>query len=163
MEKKNFVDKLVDFFGKPKFLKPLVKLYYNHREMWLYLFFGALTTLVNIVSYKLITLVGIDYMISNIIAWILAVIFAYITNKLFVFASVTDTKSALLKEIGSFFLARVLSLGIDMVIMYLGVSVLKLDDMLVKVLDNVIVIIANYLMSKLFIFKKNVRGEKSED
>lgn len=163
INKKNFVDKMVDFFRKPKFLKPLVDLYYNHREVWLYLFFGALTVLVNIVVYKLVNLVGVNYMISNIIAWILAVVFAYVTNKLYVFGSVTNTKSAFVKEISSFFAARLLSLGIDVVIMYVGVSILGMNDILVKVIDNVVVIIANYVMSKLFIFKNNNRGEKVED
>lgn len=162
--KKNFIDKIVDFLGKPKFFKPLVNLYYDYREVWLYLFFGALTVLVNIVSYKLINITGINYMISNVIAWIIAVVFAYVTNKLYVFDSVTDTKKAFLKEMISFFVARLLSLGIDVLIMYIGVTLIGINDILTKVIANIVVIIANYVMSKLFIFKRDdSRGEKIEN
>ena len=156
MDNKNFIDIIVDFFGEWKIFKPLEKLYYKYREVWLYLFFGFMTTLVNILFYELLVgLFNINYLISNVIAWIISVIFAYIVNKKYVFESKTQTKKDGLKELFSFSLARVFSLGIDMIIMYVGVSILLINDTIIKIVSNVIVIIVNYFFSKFIIFKKN--------
>ena len=155
IENKNFIDCIVDFFGKFKIFKPLAKLYYNYRQVLLYLFFGLATTVVNIISYEmLVNIFKIDYLVSNVIAWIIAVIFAYITNKTIVFESKVNTKKEKIKELSSFLGARIFSLGIDMGIMYLGVSVLLFNDTIVKVISNVIVIVINYFFSKFIIFKK---------
>ena len=91
---------------------------------------------------------------SNILSWILAVLFAYITNKAFVFESKTNTKEELLKEIASFFGARLFTLGVEELILLIFVNLLKFDAMLIKVFAQVIVILANYVLSKLFVFKK---------
>lgn len=126
----------------------------------LYLFFGVVTTIINIVSYALLARVlKIDYVISNIVAWLLAVIVAFITNKLYVFKDGADTKKGKFIEICKFFLLRVVTLLIDMLIMYVGISALHLDDILMKCIANVVVIITNYLFSKYLIFVKNKNGE----
>ena len=152
----NFIDSFVNIFRKFEILKPFISIYDKYKEAVLYLFFGALTTLVNILSYTLLTKIfNIEYMLSNVTAWILSVLFAYITNKIYVFESKTQEKKELLKEIISFFVARILSLILDMIIMYIGISVLHINDLLIKILSNVLVIISNYFMSKIFIFNKN--------
>ena len=134
----------------------ILQLLKKYKVIILYLVFGVLTTLINIATYTLLTKVfNINYLISNIIAWILSVIFAYITNKLYVFESKSFKKSILLKEILSFFAARLFSLGVDMSFMYITIGILKYNDILMKVLSNIIVIILNYVFSKFIIFKKD--------
>ncbi|AJA47768.1 hypothetical protein CPAST_c16980 [Clostridium pasteurianum DSM 525 = ATCC 6013] len=120
-----------------------------------YLFFGGLTTLVNIVSYWALTaLLGFNYIYASIIAWIIAVIFAFITNKLYVFKSEKKDFKSITKEAISFFTFRILTLGLDLGTMFLMVQIIKTNDILAKIAANVLVILANYFASKLIIFKK---------
>lgn len=129
--------------------------WYNKiKEILWYGFFGVLTTLVNIISFYFLDKAGINLYISNFIAWFLSVLFAFITNKLFVFDSKSLNKKVIAKEILSFFFFRIISLGIDMVGMYICVSIMNLAKMISKILMNIIVIVANYVFSKIFIFKK---------
>ena len=129
----------------------------NHRswfnrsyEVLSYLFFGGCTTLVNIITFWVLRLLKLGVYTSNTIAWVLSVLFAFITNRLFVF----ESKGKLLKEIVSFFGFRLLSLLFDMGIMYLFVDIFKWNDLVSKIIANVFVIIINYIFSKVFIFKK---------
>ena len=127
----------------------------KYKEQILYLFFGGCTTVVNIVVFALCSdILHMELLVSNFMAWVLAVFFAYITNKIWVFESKTETLNELVKEIGSFVFARVVTLLIDMSIMYVGVEILFINKMIIKVLANIVVIVANYVFSKLFIFKK---------
>lgn len=127
----------------------------KYKEQILYLFFGGCTTVVNIVVFALCSdILHMELLVSNFMAWVLAVFFAYITNKIWVFESKTETLNELVKEIGSFVFARVVTLLIDMLIMYVGVEILFINKMIIKVLANIVVIVANYVFSKMFIFKK---------
>lgn len=128
--------------------------YNKYSELLWYVFFGGLTTIVNIISFYLLSKIGIGTYISNLIAWILSVIFAFLTNKIFVFNSTNFKLSILIKEMVSFFAFRLLSLGIDMAGMFLLISIFSINEMISKVLMNIIVIIVNYVFSKLFIFNK---------
>ena len=89
-------------------------------------------------------------MISNVLSFILSVLFAFITNKLFVFKS--NKKDKIIKELISFFSSRVFTFLIDMFMMYMFVSVLKLNDMISKIVVQIVVIILNYLLSKMVVF-----------
>jgi putative flippase GtrA len=121
------------------------------QEVISYLFFGVLTTLVNFISYIVLTdIFAFHYTAATVIAWIAAVLFAYITNKIYVF----KTKGNILKELGAFVFFRILSLGLDLGLMILLVSVLHLNDLYSKVIVNIIVVILNYLISKFMIFQK---------
>lgn len=122
------------------------------REVLMYLVFGGLTTIVNIITFFILRKLNIEVYISNLLAWVISVLFAFITNKLFVFESKDKSKSG--KELVSFFGFRILSLGIDMGAMYLLLQVLSTGEVFAKVIANIIVIILNYIFSKLFIFKK---------
>ena len=122
------------------------------REVLMYLLFGGLTTLVNILSFFILRKLSVSVYISNLIAWVVAVLFAFITNKLFVFES--KDKSKIGKELISFFGFRILSLGVDMGAMYLLLQVINTGEVFAKIIANVIVIILNYIFSKLFVFKK---------
>src|SRR5699024_8482608 len=92
--------------------------------------------------------------IANVIAYFLSVVFAYVTNKLWVFDSHTDTMKAFLIEMGSFFLFRGGSWLIDQGTMTIGVSLLHMNDLIVKFIANVVVVILNYIFSKFIIFRK---------
>ena len=107
------------------------KIYLKYKSQILYLFFGGLSTLLNIVIFFIFnTLIKIDYQISNVIAWIIVVIFAYITNKIWVFESKKETKSELLKETVSFFGSRLLTLGIEFILLYLFVEKFNILELL---------------------------------
>jgi len=135
-------------------MKKLIDLYKKYEEVIKYLFFGVLTTLVSIVIYWIFTkLFNVNYMISNVISWIGSVSFAYITNKLFVFKSKCDNEKDVIIEIYQFFKYRLFSLVIDILLMYLFVEIFSVDDMISKLIVQVIVIVLNYLFSKLFVFK----------
>lgn len=126
----------------------------NKKEVISYLIFGVLTTLVNIVVYGLLTkLFSVDYRIATTIAWVLSVLFAFITNKLFVFESKSMALSSVMKELSSFILFRLVSYLLDLTIMIVMVEWLVLNDLFSKIVANVVVVIINYFASKLFIFK----------
>lgn len=129
--------------------------WYNKiKEIIWYGFFGVLTTLVNIISFYFLDKTGMNVYLNNFIAWFLSVLFAFITNKLYVFNSKSLDKKVVIKEICSFFFFRILSLGIDMAGMYICISLLNIGKMISKIIMNIIVIVANYIFSKIFIFKK---------
>lgn len=136
-------------------MKKLINLYKKYEEIINYLIVGGLTTLVSIIVYAMFTkLFHVNYMISNVISWIVSVLFAYITNKKFVFKSKCDSKNKVLIEIYQFFKYRVLSFVIDVLLMYVFVELIIIDDMIAKVIVQVVVIVLNYVFSKLFVFKK---------
>ena len=130
----------------------------NWSEIISYIFFGVLTTVVNFIVFFLCKNVGLDYKISNVISWFFAVLFAYITNKYFVFKKTNQTKAENLKEAISFYSVRILSLGIDMLSMIALIELVKLSDFWAKVATQFIIVVANYVFSKLFVFKKGATG-----
>ncbi|MCX4327320.1 MAG: GtrA family protein [Lachnospiraceae bacterium] len=131
------------------------ELYLKYKEVILYLVFGGLTTLVNIVTYAVFAYVfNTDTVTSTAGAWLVSVIFAYITNKIFVFESRTDTFALLFKECASFFGCRLATGIMDIAVMYVSVDLLHFNDIIMKIVSNVLVVVLNYIFSKLFIFKK---------
>ena len=131
--------------------------YVKYKEVVNYLVFGVLSTIVNFVSYYLFArIIGIDEVISSGLSWLCSVLFAYITNKLFVFESKNETKKAFIKEMISFFLSRIAS-GIlcDVGTFAIMVKILNINDIFAKIVTQVMVVIVNYLFSKFIIFKKN--------
>jgi|UPI00039C83E3 putative flippase GtrA len=126
----------------------------GYLEIFLYVFFGGLTTLVNFIVYFICReLFQSDFIISNTISWILSVTFAFVTNKLWVFHSKTDSFIALLIEFFKFVFYRLLSFGIDMGSMFILLKWLDLNDYIAKAVTQILVIVSNYFFSKLFIFK----------
>ena len=124
-----------------------------NKEVILYLIFGILTTLVDTIvfyisNYKL----NIHYVVSTCLAWIFAVLFAYITNKIFVFSS-TKNNQNIFKEIFYFISLRLVSLLLSIVFMLIMVKKKKIPEIISKLLVNVFVVISNYFFSKIFIFK----------
>ena len=132
-----------------------IKLYKKYKEIILYLIFGVLTTVINIVSFFLCSnILQIDYKISNVISWFMSVLFAFITNKTIVFESKDKNKRETTKEIIFFFIARILSLIVDMGLMIIMVDIIKSNTLISKIIVNIVIIIINYILSKFLIFKK---------
>ena len=142
-------------------IKKLISLYNAHKEVILYLIFGVLTTVVSlIVKYALLFTVleasnAFELQLAVVISWIVAVLFAYFTNRAFVFESKNENK---LKEFISFVIARISTQLLEMFIMWFFVTLLKLNSNLYVViftlLAQVLVIVGNYILSKIFVFKK---------
>ena len=144
-------------------MKKLKELYLKYKEIINYIIFGGLTTITNFVVYFICTkLFSIDEVISNGIAWFLSVLFAYVTNKIFVFESKKSGFKEIIVEMSSFFLARVLS-GIccDVGTFALMVKVFAINDVVAKIVTQVMVIVMNYVLSKLVIFKKTSNKEEN--
>ena len=136
--------------------KKLADFYRKHLEGMRYLICGALATAVNIGAYSLFYYpFHISNGTSNVIAWVVAAIFAYITNRIIVFDSQVNSKKGLIKEIISFFGCRLLTLAVDQAIMVFTVDKLGWNGLLMKVISNIIVIILNFVFSKILIFKKD--------
>ena len=127
----------------------------KHREIIAYIICGAATTLVSLVTYYLFAKFIFDVnnafelQITNVLSWIISVAFAFVTNRIFVFKS----KASPLKECVKFYIARIGTLLIDMLLMYLFVTICKFDDMIVKTVVQVVVIVLNYVFGKLLVFK----------
>lgn len=145
-------------------MKRIVQLYQKYQDILAYLIFGGLTTVVNlVVFYVTVTLWGWNYQVGNVWAWFLSVLFAYLTNRVWVFHSHFTTVKALASEAVSFFLARGATLIMDMAIMWIGVSLLAQNEMLTKLVDQVVVVLANYFFSKWFVFKKEKKASSVDD
>ena len=125
-----------------------------NRETISYLIFGVITTGINIGIYQLCRTVHIVYWISTIIAWVIALIFAFVTNKIFVFESTNMQFEIILKEAVTFVAARLLSGLCDLLFMIFAVEIIHMNDFIAKIITNVFVVVINYLFSKLVIFKK---------
>ncbi len=130
-------------------------LFKKYRELIVYIFFGVLTTLVNWAAYWVLTdLCHIDYLVSAFVAQVLSILFAYATNRTWVFHSQVRGFRGIALEMVKFFGARGVSLVLDMACMYVGVDMLHIGDKAMKIFSSVLVVIANYIFSKLFVFKK---------
>lgn len=140
-----------------KFQEKFDKLFKKYQEIIMYLIFGVLTTVISIVTYFIFTHTFLDahnsleLQIANVLSWVISVLFAYVTNRIFVFAS--ENKN-ILKEIVSFFSSRIVTLLIDMFLMFILVTCLHYNDAISKILVQIVVIIGNYILSKLIVFKK---------
>ena len=135
------------------------------KELIRYGIVGVLTTLVSLITYYGLVYTIIDpknplmLQVANIISWIVSVIFAYITNRKFVFKSENTNK---IKEASSFIFSRILTLILDMAIMFVGVSVLAYSDKFVKIFSQVVIIVLNYIIGKFLVFgkRKEIKEKK---
>ncbi len=145
------------------------KIFEKYRELIIYIVFGALTTVVNYIIHFALRSLGANYYLALSFAWAGAVLFAYVTNKIFVFNSKVKGKEAL-REVGLFVGARVFSYGLELVISFLFIDLAHADrfvwepsfaetvipagELLVKTFAQVFIVFSNYIFSKLVIFKK---------
>ncbi|MDE5772503.1 MAG: GtrA family protein [Ruminococcus sp.] len=145
--------------------KPLQDIYYKYEEKWMYLLFGGLTTVISIVSKFIIFAVIPDNpkwenTTGVVISWILAVTFAFFTNKKYVFKSETKTKEEFWKTFFSFYGGRVSTLIMEWAIFAVFCDWLHLNQKLITLLSQVLIFVANYVISKLFVFRK--KDEQTE-
>ncbi|MEK1965273.1 GtrA family protein [Latilactobacillus sakei] len=139
-------------------IKTIQNLIHRYWEQLMYLVFGVLTTAVNmVVFYLLDQYTGMYYLLSNTIAWFLSVLFAFFTNKTWVFQSKYTTFRDFSREIASFFFFRGISYIMDTAIMFIGISMLHGPNMVVKIIDQFVIILANYIFSK-WIFNKSTEA-----
>ena len=125
-----------------------------NKETILYVIFGILTTIINLTVYYLFSnIININYLISNAIAWIISVVFAYITNKFFVFNSSYINKDVIIEEFIKFMNCRLISGLSEVVLLFLFVDLLLMNDIVAKLIIGVLVALINFIFSKVFIFK----------
>ena len=145
--KPDIFDKIMHLPG----LRVFEPLYKKYKEVLLYLFFGVLTTVVSIGSYAFFNVtLGINELIANV-----AVLFAFFTNRIWVFAAPTKTVEEFMKQLVSFAGGRVLTLVIEEIILLVFITMLHFNSMLIKFIAQVVVIILNYVISKLLVFRKD--------
>ena len=140
-------------------MNKIFDLYKKYQEIINYLIVGVLTTVVSIVTYFIFSLIldienNILFILANVLSWICAVVFAYITNKKFVFNTITSSKKEELKVFSMFVSSRITTLLIELAFMFITVKVILINDKIAKVIAQFIVIVLNYVLSKLFVFKK---------
>ena len=136
-------------------MKDIKALFEKYREAVMYLFFGGCTTLVNFAVYWLCTRpVHMGEVAATAVAWVLSVLFAYVTNRKWVFESQAKGAKAITGEMVNFFAGRAATGVMDVAIMFVSVTMLGLPDMVMKILSNVLVIILNYFISKLIVFRE---------
>lgn len=134
----------------------------KHREIIAYIICGGATTLVSLVTYYMFAEFVFDInnafelQVINVLSWIISVAFAFVTNRIFVFQS----KASPIKEFFKFYMARIGTLLIDMLLMYLFVTICSLNDMVVKTVVQIVVIVLNYVFGKKMVFKGENRNEK---
>ena len=138
-------------------MEKIKELYKKYKEIINYRIFGVLTTIVSLVTYYICVYTilapdnAVQLQIANVISWIISVAFAYITNRKFVFESKEKNK---IKEASKFVTSRIATLLMDMAIMYVGVTLLRFNDKIMKLISQVVVIVMNYILSKILVFKK---------
>ena len=136
----------------------LKRIWERYKDIIPYLFYGVCTTVINIIVYwAMAHILKLTVMLSTIIAWTAAVSFAYITNRKRVFKSQADDRNEIIKEAVSFFACRLGTGIIDWLCMFTFVELLHINDVVIKTLANILVIVLNYVASKFVIFKNNKR------
>ena len=143
--KKDIFDRIMD----TKLLSPLNPFYRKYKQPLLYLFFGGLCTVVNIVSFWLVAK-AMPALTANVIAWIISVAFAFWTNRTWVF----DHSQNIRREAVRFVGGRIGTLVLEELILWIGIDLLSFPTMPVKILGQIAVIIGNYVISKWFVFKE---------
>lgn len=149
MEKRDIFDKIM---GLPV-LKIFEPFYKKYKEILLYLFFGGLAFILSIVTYAFLNItLQINELIANVISWIIVVAFAFFTNRIWVFDAPTKNAVDFFKQLLSFFGGRIMTLLVEEIILGVFISWLQFPSMIIKVIAQVVVIILNYIISKLMVF-----------
>ena len=141
-------------------MNKLKELYKKYREYIMYLIFGGLTTVVNwVIYFPLTNILHIHYQIANVIAWVCAVVFAYFTNRAWVFESKNKNK---IIEFAKFTSGRIFSLLAEMALLFVLIDLIKFNENISKIAGAVVVVVLNYILSKVFVFKEKKDGENGE-
>ena len=156
MDKICLINIIIKLFRKNKYTNLLVELYYKYKEIFDYLFFGGLVTIVNFISYYIpANIIGVDKIVSNLIAFIISVIFAYVVNKEYVFETKWEGIQNVFKEFSSFVISRIgTGLLCDILIFAFMINILNINDVISKIFTQILVVILNYIVGKWFVFKQ---------
>ncbi|VTX49122.1 GtrA-like protein [uncultured Leptotrichia sp.] len=129
----------------------------DFKELFRYGVIGIVTVIVNILIYFILsTIFNIDYIISTIFSWLIAVIFSFLGNKYFVFQ--LNSSLNFWKELNYFMLTRYITGILDIIVMFIGVDIFKYNDVIIKIISNIIIIVLNYILARYFVFKNNNTG-----
>lgn len=160
MEKRpDIFDRLMHLPG----LRILEPFYKKYKEMLLYLFFGGIAVVLNIALFVFFNgILGIGELIANAICWVICVLFQFFTNRTWVFDGHVDSAGAFWKQMASFFGGRIFTLVVEEIILGVFITWLGFNSMVVKAVAQVVVIVLNYVVSKLFVFKAD-KAEKSAE
>lgn len=151
MEKKDIFDRLMEL----PCLNIFQKTYKKYKEVLLYLFFGGLTTFISILMFGgLVALFETDPLVANVISWIISVAFAFITNCIWVFDGLGKSKKAIWGQMIDFYVGRALTLLLEELILFVFVKQLECNSMMIKIVAQAVVIVLNYVISKLWIFRR---------
>lgn len=136
-------------------IKKILNLYKKYEEIMNYIIVGGMTTIISILSYNLFRIIlsantNFNFQVSTVISWVIAVSFAYFANRIFVFKSNNSKKLESVKFVS----ARIMSLLIEMLVMFILTAIFKINDKIAKILVQFIIVVLNYLFSKIFVFKK---------
>lgn len=150
-EKKDIFDKIM---GLPV-LNIFEPFYKKNKEMLLYLFFGGLSFIVSVATYAFFNMsLGLSVLLANVLSWIITVMFAFLTNRVWVFEAPTKTLKDFTAQMISFYSGRIVTLVIEEAILVLFIDMLGFGSIAVKIVAQIVVILLNYVISKVFIFKK---------
>lgn len=131
----------------------IIQLIKKRKDLITYIVFGACTTIVNATTYFIFAdILSLSTVLSTALAWIIAVLFAFVTNRKWVFKSINKTPTGVIREIIYFFSCRIITGLIDIFLMYVFVDKFLLNGMLIKILSNLLIVILNYIASKYLIF-----------
>lgn len=135
--------------------------YHRYKEFLLYGFFGVLTTVISIASYWYFCHIGLNALIGNIFSWILAVLFAYITNSTWVFEAHPGTMAGRLRQMIGFYGGRLATLGMEEAVLFVGINLMHGGEMAVKIIAQVLVFVGNYLISKFLVFRNKEKKKET--
>lgn len=120
------------------------------KEINNYIFWGIITTIINIVLFKLFNKF-LGYQLSNFFSWIITVFIAYVSNAIFVFSNFRKLN---IRSLISFYFSRIVTYLLEVCILFIGVTLLQFKPIYVKIIANILVVIINYILSKIYIFKE---------
>lgn len=127
------------------------KIFWKYQDIIIYFIVGCLSTFVNLLSYAFYRLFIPSYLINIVLSWLTSLVFAFFMNRKYVFKS---KNNKIKQEFLSFTISRLLTLGMEILFMYLLVDLIQLNDLIAKVIIQFLVFLANYLFGKFIVFKK---------
>lgn len=148
-------DDIFDRLMSLKFFSFARPFYINYKEMLLYVLFGGITTIISVFTFTIVyEFFSINEHVANVISWLLAVLFAFVTNRTWVFKDTLDNNSSVLVQAISFYAGRFATLVVEELIIFVFISKLNFNAVSVKVATQVIILVLNYLVSKFFVFRQ---------
>ena len=127
------------------------KIFWKYQDIIIYFIVGCLSTFVNLLSYAFYRLFIQSYLINIVLSWLTSLVFAFFMNRKYVFKS---KNNKIKQEFLSFTISRLLTLGMEILFMYLLVDLIQINDLIAKVIVQFLVFLANYLFGKFIVFKK---------